>query len=265
MNEVKEKTPAPTRVSNEQSKAIIPQETQLVNDYDIEGYLEKRKEFITKLGSKMIEGKDYHVIQNKKSLAKGGAEKIASIFGWTATFEKDTATIEAFSELKGVVAYICNLSKGIQVGQGRGAAVLSTNKGDPNKTIKMAQKSAFIDAVLRASGLSDIFTQDLEDMPREQISQPNFNAGPNVTNPMPTQSKSTGVRATLKQQGFILKLAEQKGVMDKITPKMVDELDMMGAKKWVDKLKSMPDKKVEATNYDQPPFEEAEIIFDQKN
>ena len=32
-----------------------------------------------------------------------------------------------------------------------------------NKTIKMAQKSAFVDAVIRATGMSDLFTQDVED------------------------------------------------------------------------------------------------------
>ncbi len=37
-----------------------------------------------------------------------------------------------------------------------------------NKAIKMAQKSAFVDAVIRTTGMSDLFTQDLEDM-REVI------------------------------------------------------------------------------------------------
>lgn len=32
-----------------------------------------------------------------------------------------------------------------------------------NKAIKMAQKSAFVDAVIRTTGMSDLFTQDLED------------------------------------------------------------------------------------------------------
>jgi hypothetical protein len=36
--------------------------------------------------------------------------------------------------------------------------------GDANKAIKMAQKSAQIDAVLRCAGLSEVFTQDLEDL-----------------------------------------------------------------------------------------------------
>jgi len=39
-----------------------------------------------------------------------------------------------------------------------------------------------------------------------------------------------------------MKLAEEKGVKDKITPKMVDELTMIEAKKWIDKLLKMPDR-----------------------
>ena len=33
-----------------------------------------------------------------------------------------------------------------------------------NKAIKMAQKSAFVDAVIRTTGMSDLFTQDIEDL-----------------------------------------------------------------------------------------------------
>src|SRR5437773_763698 len=130
---------------------------------NIDHWIEQRQEFIEKVGSIMVEGKDYHIIKEKKSLAKGGAEKIASIFGWTATFGKDTEVMEAMPEVKGLIAFVCNLSKSDNtIGQGRGAATLLKNANDPNKTIKMAQKSAYIDAVIRASGLSDIFTQDLE-------------------------------------------------------------------------------------------------------
>ena len=55
------------------------------------------------------------------------------------------------------------------MGQGRGASTLEKNEGDPNKTIKMAQKSAYIDSTIRATGLSDLFSQDLEDMQPVQI------------------------------------------------------------------------------------------------
>lgn len=130
-------------------------------DFDIDGYLAKRSEFITKVNKTMVEGKDYHVIQGKKSLAKGGAEKIASIFGWNARFDKDGDVSDAL-KLDGLIAFRCTLHKvDAFVGEGRGASQLAKNNSDPNKTIKMAQKSAFIDAVLRSSGLSDFFTQDL--------------------------------------------------------------------------------------------------------
>lgn len=160
MDTPKEKNLArPEQSSNEQSI------TQIESDYDIDSFLEKRAEFITKVKAIMVEGKDYHVIQGKKSLAKGGAEKIGSIFGWTAVFEKDISVSESFREVPGLIAFVCKLSKsGMVIGEGRGAALLGKNAGDPNKTIKMAQKSAYIDATLRASGLSDFFTQDLEDM-----------------------------------------------------------------------------------------------------
>jgi len=41
-----------------------------------------------------------------------------------------------------------------------------------NKTIKMAQKSAFVDGIIRVTGMSDLFTQDVEDMSPDQFDQP---------------------------------------------------------------------------------------------
>lgn len=173
--------------------------------FDIDLWINTREEFKTKVGSIMVEGFDYHVIKNKKSLSKGGAEKIASIFGWVAKFGKDTETLEMLGNQTGLVAYVCNLTKGInEVGQGRGASVLD---GDPNKTIKMAQKSAFIDAVLRASGLSDIYTQDLEDMPADQIDQPQGFTKQATQIPSSAQPSD-------KQIGLIKKLMEQKGYIE---------------------------------------------------
>lgn len=141
----------------------------------IDTFIENRKHFIDKVNNIVVEGKDYHVIKDRKSLAKGGAEKIASIFGWVAEFVKDTETLDMLGDEKGTLAYVCNLKlkkKGQFVGQGRGARKNTQDNGDVNKTIKMAQKSAYIDAVIRASGLSDIFTQDLEDMNGHEVQPP---------------------------------------------------------------------------------------------
>lgn len=160
--------------AEESSTVIIPIKNALVKQTaDIDGFIQKRQDFIQKVAAICVEGKDYHIIQGKKSLAKGGAEKIASIFQWVAKFVKDEETWDMIGKPTGTIVYMCYVAKdGHTVGQGRGAAVLSKNAGDPNKTIKMAQKSAFIDAVLRASGLSDFFTQDLEDMNPSDVGHP---------------------------------------------------------------------------------------------
>lgn len=159
-----------TEIIEAKAKPIARPAFTKKKEFDIDAYISKRTEFITKVNTIMVEGKDYHIIQGKKSMAKGGAEKIANIFGWTAGFTKDEDAMGAFSTIPGIICFVCMLSKtGKQIGEGRGAAILSKNSNDPNKTLKMAQKSAFIDAVIRASGLSDFYTQDLEDMAPEDF------------------------------------------------------------------------------------------------
>lgn len=212
-------TPAVEAEVMETTKEIIPQSEEKAiaekPEMDVDGFLAKRQEFIEKVNAIMKEGKDYHVIQNKKSLAKGGAEKIASIFGWTAEFKKDTETAESFNEIKGLITFICNLSKsGNLVGQGRGAATLAKNGSDPNKTIKMAQKSAFVDAVIRASGMSDFFTQDLEDMNQADIGRPQQTFTPRPYQRPVQQTQEVKVIERLSSSAE-LAIADLEGCKDK--------------------------------------------------
>jgi hypothetical protein len=182
-------------LSGESSTEIVAQKEETIKpEADIDGFIQLRKDFIAKVNAICVEGKDYHVIQGKKSLAKGGAEKIASVFHWTAKFDKDQDALDMLGNIAGLVAFKCTLQNGQIVGEGRGAASLAKNSNDPNKTLKMAQKSAFIDAVLRASGLSDFFTQDLEDMNPSEIGKPQV------------------FPATEKQLQFIDSLMQQKNV-----------------------------------------------------
>ena len=205
MDNNRKTTPVGAEVIENETTDIIPRGKQIVKtDEEIDAFIETRKSFITKVSAICVEGKDYHVIQGKKSLAKGGAEKIASIFKWTAKFDKDTEALEMLGDMKGLVAFKCTLMNGQFVGEGRGSALLSKNGSDPNKTLKMAQKSAFIDAVLRASGLSDFFTQDLEDMPHEQISQ-----APQTNYPT---AKTSSYPPSEKQHELIQNLMDQKRV-----------------------------------------------------
>lgn len=210
---------------------------EVKTEFDIDGFLEMRTEFISKVNKIMVQGSDYHEIQGKKSLAKGGAEKIASIFGWTATFTKDTETLEAFSDIKGIVAYVCNLEKDNRViGQGRGAAVLIKNASDPNKTIKMAQKSAFIDAVLRASGLSDFFTQDLEDHPEHLQPAQNYQQ----PYQKPYQQAPGKYRASTKQMDFIGKLCKEKNVSKEDLKEVIKVHNFTNASDIITYLLGMP-------------------------
>jgi hypothetical protein len=117
----------------------------------------------------MQEGIDYYTLTiggkvSKPSLSKAGSEKFLRLFNVHATFRKDEETWEMLGRPAGVICYVCELytKRGECVGEGRGAREVLKEQ-DINKAIKMAQKSAQIDAVLRTGALSDAFTQDLED------------------------------------------------------------------------------------------------------
>jgi hypothetical protein len=66
-----------------------------------------------------------------------------------------------------VIIMRCELrdAHGHVVAEGVGARNLSQDYGDINKSFKMVEKSAHIDATLRLAGLSEMFTQDLDDIP----------------------------------------------------------------------------------------------------
>lgn len=123
----------------------------------------------------------YHF--SKPSLFKPGSEKFMSLFKITAQFEKDTDTWEMAGSEAGVFAYKCRLldSRKRMVGEGRGVYKLSESRNpNINSAVKLAEKRAQIDAVLRTGALSDFFTQDVEDMALDKSEVPD-NAVPTVT------------------------------------------------------------------------------------
>lgn len=159
----------------------------------------------------MIAGKDYGTIsiktrsgstvESKPSLLKPGSEKFCGLFKIRATFKKDQETAEMLGNTTGIIAYICELvdSQGRVVGEGRGTAKANINGEDfdINKQVKIAQKRAQIDAVLRTGGLSDFFTQDMEDAPRDN--------GNNTVD-------KTSYPATDKQRELIHKKLTERGI-----------------------------------------------------
>ena len=123
--------------------------------------------------SALVEGVDYGRIQTKRGLSKPslwkpGAEKICGMLGVSVHFP----TLHDYEQaaLHGVelhhVIIRCELTDvaGRVIADGVGARSLKQDYGDINKALKMAEKSAHIDATLRMAGLSEVFTQDVEDM-----------------------------------------------------------------------------------------------------
>lgn len=108
----------------------------------------------------------YHF--SKDSLFKPGAEKIAGMMGfravWPSLVEYERLMIGG--QLPKAIGLRCELidRNGHVIAEGFGARLLEKDYGDINKAVKMAKKSALIDAVLNAGGLSEVFTQDVEDM-----------------------------------------------------------------------------------------------------
>jgi hypothetical protein len=105
--------------------------------------------------------------KGKSTLCKPGAEKICGLLQLRPSFRRDLDTWEMLGSEVGVLALVCELvtPSGVVVAEGRSVRHRDADNGDLNKWVKMGQKSAQIDAVLRCAGLSEIFTQDLEDLP----------------------------------------------------------------------------------------------------
>ena len=129
---------------------------------------------------------------SKPTLFKAGAELVSILLGLNAVFSSDTETLAMYgANSAGVFAYTCRLMdrRGQPVGEGRGVAELREPNfyGSPNVAAKMGEKRAFVDAVLRAGGLSNFFTQDLEE---------GVPLAPEQTPSSPPSSPPTGVERT---------------------------------------------------------------------
>lgn len=131
------------------------------------------------LQQELKEGVDFYRLQVRgkdanPTLSKAGAEKFLGLFQLQASFAPDLLTWEMLGKPTDHVIYICTLRtrSGEIVGEGRGSRSLKKDSGDTNKAIKMSEKSALIDAVLRTGALSEVYTQDVEDLQEESTPDP---------------------------------------------------------------------------------------------
>jgi hypothetical protein len=144
---------------------------------------ENRQALIAWIRQALVDGIDFGSIPTKRgpskpSLWKPGAEKITGMLGLMVTFPslKDTEAAILNGVKPETIVIRCELkdATGRVLADGAGARSLKQDYGDVNKAIKMAEKSAHIDAVLRLAGLSEVFTQDLEDLmtSKDEVPQP---------------------------------------------------------------------------------------------
>lgn len=138
----------------------------------LEEWTENRKIFVSWVQSYLVPKIDFYTLkfkgrESKPSLSKAGSEKVCGLLRTTVSFpalsDYEQAAV-AGKDIK-IVMLKCLISSGGNViAEGAGARKVSQDSGDINKSLKMAMKSAMIDATLRLGGLSEIFTQDIEDM-----------------------------------------------------------------------------------------------------
>lgn len=134
---------------------------------------ENREALFVWLREALVKGVDFGQVQtrrglSKPSLWKPGAEKICGMLGVTIHFpaleDYEKAAVSGVDIDSIVLRCEIRDQIGRCVASGIGGRSVKQEKGDLNKALKMAAKSAHVDAVLRFAGLSEVFTQDIEDM-----------------------------------------------------------------------------------------------------
>ncbi len=166
---------------------------------DLNQRIDNREILLSSIQERLIKGKDFYTIKvwdsnqrrkidSKPALSKSGAEKVCGMLALTVNYpnlDRYEDMIIDGKEIKDIVIK-CQLisASGDIVASGIGARNYlqdwvreNKNTGLPayrdiNKALKMALKSAHIDAALRAGGLSEIFTQDEESIINDERTEP---------------------------------------------------------------------------------------------
>lgn len=208
----------------ENSKAIVP---AIVRPIATPAHIAEAHAEVTELITKALkDGEDYGIIPGTKrpTLLKPGAERLTIAFGAHAEFEileqeidhdrpnaylkrswrwgekrGEKIWTEEPGTSQGIYRYVvrCSLVRpgGAVVGQGMGSCssmesrYIDRPRDVENTILKMAKKRAHVDAVLSMAGLSDRFTQDLEDLPREVDYVPPAEAPSNPGSRAPKQAR----------------------------------------------------------------------------
>ncbi len=156
--------------------AQMPNNLAIIDTVEIsqvQATMNKISQFQQVIQKTLQQGHDFGIIPgtDKPTLLKPGAEKILMMMGLRSEFEIADST-RNFE--KGFFQYQvrCKLFKGdILITEGLGSCNTRERKYlkmDPytmdNTVLKMAKKRALVDAALLVASLSDVFTQDIEDL-----------------------------------------------------------------------------------------------------
>lgn len=158
---------------------LVTNNLSIIDDMSIQQVaqtMQKITQFQKVIQQTLRQNHDYGIVPgtDKPTLLKPGAEKILMMMGLRSEFEIVDSTRDFEN---GFFQYQvrCKLFKGnMLITEGLGSCNTKERKyakQDPfsidNTVLKMAKKRALIDATLLVASLSDIFTQDLEDMDLE--------------------------------------------------------------------------------------------------
>lgn len=144
-----------------------------VNTTSVTSSLGKIQEFQTLVRSQFKQEHDFGIVPgtDQPTMFKPGAEKLLMLLGLTSEFEIMDSTRDWD---RGFFQYQvkCSLKKnGYVITEGLGSANTKEKKYInqdaytlDNTVLKMAKKRALVDAALLVGSLSDVFTQDIEDM-----------------------------------------------------------------------------------------------------
>jgi len=139
---------------------------------------------------------------SKPSLYQSGADFVVDLMGLRSEYQPDMDGWVMAGSIQGCFVYKCELfsrANGELVSEGRGSSRVG-GKRDTNGAVKMAMKCAKVSAVINAYGLSDLFTQDLENPPdKEEHEVPGKKTDATKTQPRgkrvtPDQLKAVCVR-----------------------------------------------------------------------
>jgi len=207
-----EKQLAPIKQTRSLDQGITPAELKKAVREE-EGRRKIIKDYIQR---NMKKGVDYDtVVGNKPTLLKPGSEKFCSLMHLTPKFRRDDDSWEMSGKKPGRYFYLCELfnDTGKLVGEGRGAANIEEKRNwTDNNCIKIAEKRAQMDAVLRTAGLSDFFTQDMEDQKIQQRNEINFARSGSPAVLQDTRKPYVVPRPSRETLDAIVREAARKGV-----------------------------------------------------